>query len=179
MGKENNCQISKNCIEFVHLLFSLIEDRSYPYDKVRNCLENSKEEHSCFKELKNFLKKWNKVRRLNDKEVEIIIDKAQKSVDKGESLNSIEEKDIPTIKRKLKGQEKEQKEFIGLIKSLHILSPDKFPLIDNPIAKSLGVFGNNSKLENKLRRIKIFKQCLDDLISKYGISDVKIGNITI
>ncbi len=180
MGKENNYQVSKNCIEFVHLLFSLIEDRSYPYEEARKCLEKPNSNwDSCFNELKAFLKKWNRARRLKDEEAEKIIKKAQELIGNGKSLNSIKEDDIPTIEREKEGNKIEQKEFIGLIKSLHILSPDEFPLIDNPIAKNLGVFGNNSKLENKLKGIRIFKHCLDNLISNYKIGKTKTKDVTI
>ena len=180
MGKENNCQVSKNCIKFVHLLFSLIEDRSYPYDEARKCLEKPNNNwDSCLNELKAFLKKWNKARRLKDEEAEKIIKKAQELIDNGKFLNSIKETDIPIIERERKGNRIEQRELIGLIKSLHILSPDKFPLIDNPIAKDLGVFGNNSKLNSKLKGIKTFKHCLDNLISNYKIEKTKIKDITI
>ncbi|WP_457681177.1 hypothetical protein [Thermovibrio sp.] len=78
------------------------------------------------------------------------------------------------IKRKIEGNNKEFKEFIAFIKGLHIIKPNVYPLIDNPIAEALGLFKQDSNLEEKITAYKIYKKCLDRLIKGNANLDYKV-----
>jgi hypothetical protein len=163
-----------NCFKLIHLLFSLVEDRSNPYEKARKCLEevSSKESQSnmsCKNKLIHFLKKWNQARRYNDKEAKEIVEAALKF--KG-GVEALKKEIIP----KRNGNDDE---FIGFIKVLHILYPQEFPLIDNPIAESLKIFKRTWKLDKKIENYKILKICLDEIIDDYEFNSINIDGFTL
>jgi len=166
--------LNSSCIELLNLLFLLSEDRQEFYDKARKCLEKNKHQKSenCLEELKIFLRKWNKARRLNESEAEEIIKIAMEFIKNNINLDGISEEHIPRLTRKNRnGKKTKQYELIGFLKALHILAPDRFPLVDNLIAERLNLFKNNSRnLKKKIEGIKIFKFCLDNLIKKYCIN---------
>ncbi|WP_457753287.1 hypothetical protein [Thermococcus sp.] len=66
-------------------------------------------------------------------------------------------------KKKVKRPNK-TREIIGAIKLAHVLYPEVFPLIDNPIAEEVGVKPKGRTL--RIDEYMTFKCALDDVISK-------------
>ena len=119
----------------------------------------------CIGYLVEFLRSWNKNRRKYNLELVInIIKKVMDFIKFGNNINSLN----PEVFRF------EEYEFIGVIKILHVLKPNIYPLLDNPIAESLDLFSQISqndppeeKILKKIEAYKRFKFCLDILIKEY------------
>jgi hypothetical protein len=166
-----------NCFKLIYLLFSLVEDRSNLYEEARKCLEkvSSKESQGnipCSDKLIHFLKMWNKARGYKDEEAKEIVKAAINFTKDVEALNK---EVIPKRKR----NNREEVEFIGFIKVLHILHPQEFPLIDNPIGESLKILKNSMKVDRKVENYKILKTCLDEIINNYDFNSINIDGFTL
>jgi hypothetical protein len=65
-------------------------------------------------------------------------------------------------------EEKEEKEYVGTVKILHILAPNYFPLSDNKIAKAVGLKGDItwSKYITWIKGLKLWLQNYVDVLER-------------
>ena len=112
----------------------------------------------CIGYLVEFLRSWNKNRRKYN--LELVIDIIRKVMDFIKFGNNIDSLNSEVFRF-------EEYEFIGVIKTLHVLKPNIYPLLDNPIAENLGLFSQGEDILKKIEAYKRFKFCLDILIQEY------------
>ena len=111
----------------------------------------------CIGYLVEFLRTWNKARGYDLQFPLELIKRVMIFIKSGNNINSLK----PEVFRF------EEYEFIGVIKILHILKPNIYPLLDNPIAENLGLFSRAKDILKKIEAYKRFKFCLDILIQEY------------
>ena len=176
---EEKVYISSKCIKSIHLLFSLVEDRSEPYISARECLERQENKSDCIDKLVSFIKAWNRSRRYTDEEAEQIVEKIVSNIASSKDAEQVQKeqfkKIIATIER-----DKKYYEFIATIKLLHVLNPENWPLIDREISRELSLFNDNDSIDYKIERYLKFRECFKEKVfSKYNFEETTYKGIKI
>ncbi len=176
---EGMVYISSKCIKSIHLLFSLVEDRSEPYISARECLERQKNNSNCINELVSFIKTWNKSRRYTDGEARQIVEKIVNNLASLEDAEQIQKEQFKEIIAVIQRDNKYY-EFIATIKLLHVLNPEKWPLIDREISRELSLFNDNDSIDYKIERYLKFQECFKEKVfSKYNFEETTHRGIKI
>ena len=157
----------EDCFKKVRLLWEFVEQRPELYEAALNAGERIKDgDTSGVGELVEFLSTWNRRRgyknlkqQLTDNLV-VIMSEFEREHNEEEFIRKLRNILRDAVKKKTN-------EMIGAIKLAHVLYPEVFPLIDNPIAKGINLKPTGKTLTPG--EYIIFKRALDNIIKDFNL----------
>ncbi|WP_258083713.1 hypothetical protein [Thermococcus thermotolerans] len=164
----------ERCFEKVRLLWNFIEKNPEVYTEALEAgMKVRGGDTSGIGKLVEFLRSWNKARGYNENKLNELLEGNLKSIVSEFEKEHNEEEFIRKLRNILgDAVKKKTNEIIGAIKLAHVLYPEIFPLIDNPISEGL-------ELKPEWRTLKLseyfaFKHAVDhavdEVIKKFGLN---------
>ncbi|MBO8175698.1 MAG: hypothetical protein H0Z18_10615 [Thermococcus sp.] len=162
----------EDCFEKVHQLWEFVEKNPEIYKEALKAGEKIRKGNtSDIEKLVKFLVAWNPrrgYRNLREQLTEnliAIMSEFEKDHDEEKFIEKLQDILGEAVKKGRK-RPKKTREIIGAIKLAHVLYPEAFPLIDNPIARGIGAKKSETlKVDEYIH----FKDALDETIRKFKL----------
>jgi len=165
-----------DCFEKIEALWKFVEKKAEVYDEAIKAGKTFRKGNlEDIEKLVTFLRTWNQARGWKEPKVKEqlktlwsskkyapILREFNEKYSEGELNEAVLGKFLETLLDLLRGLDGAT-EIVGTIKLAHVLYPDVFPLLDNPIAKGVGMGSSVGDINKYLK----FKRAVDKTIERY------------